>query len=180
MLGPRRREQKSLMNQQVGELVSPSSVGPLVNQGIIKKVAMVRLEETLHCQAHLVHFYHTRSVCTTLPHHLHNPSPTCTDPIKVYNFLGQKKLIHSICITPDKYESIQSKCTTLGPLRIIQSISGQQKLNHSSLYNSKTKEEKGGHIRDSKCFQECIQIHGSNQICWDSVISAWSKEMNKG
>ena len=51
LAGPRRREQGSLMDQQVGELVSPSSVKPVVNYDTIKEIARVRLEKTLHYQA---------------------------------------------------------------------------------------------------------------------------------
>ena len=54
--------------------------------------------------------------------------------------------------TPVQHAQLQSKCTP-DPHRIIQSNCTTQ-LRHQS--NSKTEEEKDGHIRDTECFQECI------------------------
>ena len=51
LVGLKRRGQRRLVNQQVGELVSPNSVGAVVKQDTIKEVVRVRLEETLPYQA---------------------------------------------------------------------------------------------------------------------------------
>ena len=51
LAGPKRKEQGRLVNQQVGELVSPNSVGPVVKYDTIKEVTRMRLEETLPYQA---------------------------------------------------------------------------------------------------------------------------------
>ena len=47
LASPRTRGQGKLVNQQVGELVSPNNVGHVVKKDTIKKGANVRLEETL-------------------------------------------------------------------------------------------------------------------------------------
>ena len=51
LAGLRRIKQGNLMNQQVEELVSPNSVGPVVKYDIINEVTRMRFEETLHYQA---------------------------------------------------------------------------------------------------------------------------------
>ena len=143
-----------------------------------------------------------QAIYTISDQHAQLIQPKCTIPVPhaqlCHTFSTtpvQYAQLQSKC-TPDQNEPIQPKCTTSSPHRIIQSSSGQRKLILLSLCksiqlqsncttklrqqsNSKTEEKKDGYIRDLECFQECIQIHGGNQVCWESVINAWSKEMNR-
>ena len=81
--------------------------------------------------------------CTILVQHCYTFSTT---PIQ------HAQHCHTFSTTPVQHAQLQSKCTS-DPNRIIQSNCTTQ-LRHQS--NSKTKEEKDGHIRDTECFQECI------------------------
>ena len=100
----------------------------------------------------LVQHAHLHSLCisSTIPiisdQHALLILPKCTIQLQ------HTQHCHTFSTTLVQHAQLQYKCTP-DPHRIIQSNCTTQ-LRHQS--NSKIKEEKDGHIRDTECFQECI------------------------